>query len=432
MKRILIATLVALSVPLATSTSNANAAAAACSKVGATKIVSGAKFTCRLVSKKRIWVKGPAGKSPTTTVPKVPAPAVSPDTAFASTNECKLKSFDSAFSLGFPRPSFRGSMSTPRILVIPVQFTDTGTNARNYQETVEGFNKAAAYYKAQSFGRTNITFVWTPIDPATKKPAILRMPFTASDEGLYGTPCAQCDRTALMKTMLAAAPASWNVGSYDSVVTLFDDRRIIATGVAFRHSPEYPAPNAPWAQPLPSASGDVHSSAMVAPGNLIHELGHSLLGFIDLYDFGFPARDFTKGWDLMGTGSMGEQSDTFFAWHKWISAWIDDSQVDCITAAGSTIHYLDDLDTANSLNKMVVVRKNATTAIVAEVRTERVVIYRVLMDVWGGSGPIITNDATTFKVNPKVGDTVTESGVSFKILDCRSGGCSVEVTNPAA
>ena len=32
----------------------------------------------------------------------------------------------------------------------------------------------------------------------------------------------------------------------------------------------------------------------------------------------------------------------------------------------------------------------------------------------------------------KVGDTVTESGVSFKILDCRSGGCSVEVTNPAA
>ena len=61
MKRILIATLVALSVPLATSTSNANAAAAACSKVGATKIVSGAKFTCRLVSKKRIWVKGPAG-----------------------------------------------------------------------------------------------------------------------------------------------------------------------------------------------------------------------------------------------------------------------------------------------------------------------------------------------------------------------------------
>ena len=49
----------------------------------------------------------------------------------------------------------------------------------------------------------------------------------------------------------------------------------------------------------------------------------------------------------------------------------------------------------------------------------------------GGSGPIITNDATTFKVNPKVGDTITESGVTFKVLDCRGGGCTVEVTKPA-
>ncbi len=273
MRRLLAVALGALALSLVAPTNSTSAATSSCKKVGLTKTVSGTKFTCRLVSKKRVWVKGPAGKSPTTTVPKGPAPTVSPDTAFASTNECKLKSFDSAFSLGFPRPSFRGSMSTPRILIIPVQFTDTGTNARNYQETFEGFNKAAAYYKAQSFGRTNITFEWTPVDPATNKPAILRMPFTASDEGLYGTPCAQCDRTELMKKMLATAPASWNVGSYDSVVALFDDRRIIATGVAFRHSPEYPAPNAPWAQPLPSASGDVHSSAMVAPGNQITDPG---------------------------------------------------------------------------------------------------------------------------------------------------------------
>ena len=40
-------------------------------------------------------------------------------------------------------------------------------------------------------------------------------------------------------------------------------------------------------------------------------------------------------------------------------------------------------------------------------------------------------DATTFKVNPKVGDTITESEVTFKVLDCRGGGCTVEVTKPA-
>ncbi|MEY3924718.1 MAG: hypothetical protein RIQ63_69 [Actinomycetota bacterium] len=171
MKRLLVSALVALSLPLVPPTNSASAATSSCTKVGSTKIVSGTTFACRLVSKKRVWVKVAAGKTTTNTVPKGPAPTVSPDSEFASTNECKLKSFDSATSLGFPRPSFRGSMSTPRILVIPVQFTDTGTNARNYQETVEGFNKAAAYYKAQSFGRTNITFVWTPIDPASECPS---------------------------------------------------------------------------------------------------------------------------------------------------------------------------------------------------------------------------------------------------------------------
>ncbi|MFM9138601.1 MAG: hypothetical protein ACKOQZ_10870, partial [Actinomycetota bacterium] len=185
-----------------------------------------------------------------------------------------------------------------------------------------------------------------------------------------------------------------------------------------------------WHRPIPSPSGPVHASMITAPSLIPHEMGHSLLGFIDLYDFSYPPRDFTKGWDIMGTGSTGEQSDSFFGWHKWISAWFDDHQVDCVTAAGTTVHYLDDIDAANSANKMVVVRKDANTAIVAEVRTERLVVYRVAMDAWGGSGAVLTNDATTFKVNPKVGDTVVDNGISFKLLDCRGGGCTVSVTKP--
>jgi hypothetical protein len=432
MKRLLVSALVALSLPLVAPTSSASAATSSCSKVGSTKTVSGTKFTCRLVSKKRVWVKVAAGKSTTsTTVPKGPAPTVSPDTAFASTSECKLKSFETPNTLGFPRPSFRGSWTNPRALVIPVQFSDTGSNGRNYQEMVDMMKKQSDFYRAQSLGRLNLNFVWTPTDAATKKPTILKVPYSAVEEGLVGI-CDKCDRTELMTRILSHTPVSWDLSSYETIIAMLDDRRISVVGVAFRAAAEYPNVNGAWNKPIPSPSGLVYSSMITTPSLIPHEMGHSLLGFIDLYDFSAPARDFTKGWDIMGTGSTGQQSDSFFAWHKWISGWFDDPQVDCVTKAGTTVHYLDDLDTANSLNKMVVVRKNATTAIVAEVRTERVVIYRVLMDVWGGSGPIITNDATTFKVNPKVGDTVTESGVSFKILDCRSGGCSVEVTNPAA
>lgn len=429
MKRFLAATIVALALPLVTSTHSVDAAA--CSKVGSTKTTSGTKFVCRVVSTKRVWVKVATTKNTSsTTVPKGPAPTVSPDSAFAATSECKLKSFDAPTMIGFPRPSFRGSMTNPRVLMIPVQFSDTGNNGRNVKEITDMTTKYADFYRKQSLGRLNMTFVWTPTDPATGKPTILKVPYSASDEGLVGF-CDKCDRTELMTRILSHTPVSWNLPSYEVVVAMLDDRRISVVGVAFRHSPEYQHLQA-WHQPIPSPSGPVHSSMITTPSLIPHEMGHSLLGFIDLYDFSSPARDFTKGWDIMGTGSTGEQSDSFFAWHKWISGWFDDPQVDCVTQAGTTVHYLDDLDAVNSANKMVVVRKSATTAIVAEARSERVVIYRVLMDAWGGSGPIITNDATTFKVNPKVGDTVIESGVSFTILDCRGGGCTVEVKNPGA
>lgn len=427
MKRFLASTIIALALPFAIPSRDAQAAA--CSTIGSTKKIGSTVFTCRVVSKKRVWVKGTSAKtSPSVTVPKGPAPTVSPDSAFAPTSDCKLKSFDAPNSLGFPRPSFRGSMTNPRILMIPVQFSDTGNNGRTYKEIVEMTVKQADFYRKQSFGRLNMTYVWTPTDPATGKPTILKVPYSASDEGLVGI-CDKCDRTELMTRILSHTPVSWNLPSYEVVIAMLDDRRISVVGVAFRHSPEYPNVNGAWQKPIPSPSGPVHASMITTPSLIPHEMGHSLLGFIDLYDFSAPPRDFTKGWDIMGTGSTGEQSDSFFAWHKWISGWFDDPQVDCVTGKGATVHYLDDLDTVSSLNKMVVVRKNSSTAIVAEVRSERMVVYRVLMDAWGGSGAIVTNDATTFKVNPKVGDTVVESGVSFKVLDCRGGGCYVEVTN---
>ncbi|NBY13075.1 MAG: hypothetical protein EBQ75_09550 [Actinobacteria bacterium] len=76
MKRLLVSALVALSLPLVTPPNSASAATSSCTKVGSTKIVSGTTFACRLVSKKRVWVKVAAGKTTTSTVPKGPAPTV--------------------------------------------------------------------------------------------------------------------------------------------------------------------------------------------------------------------------------------------------------------------------------------------------------------------------------------------------------------------
>ncbi|NDI19665.1 MAG: hypothetical protein EBY89_07910, partial [Actinobacteria bacterium] len=298
MKRLLVSALVALSLPLVPPTNSASAATSSCTKVGSTKIVSGTTFACRLVSKKRVWVKVAAGKTTTSTVPKGPAPTVSPDTAFAATSECKLKSFESPNTLGFPRPSFRGSWTNPRVLVIPVQFSDTESNGRNYLEMVDMTKKYTDFYRAQSLGRLNLNFVWTPTDAATKKPTILKVPYSATDEGLIGN-CDKCDRTELMTRILSHTPVSWNLPSYETVIAMLDDRRISVVGVAFRAAAEYTNVNGAWNRPIPTPSGPIYSSLITTPSLIPHEMGHSLLGFIDLYDFNSPAQDFTKGWDIM-------------------------------------------------------------------------------------------------------------------------------------
>ncbi|MFM9137156.1 MAG: hypothetical protein ACKOQZ_03225, partial [Actinomycetota bacterium] len=158
--------IVSLSASIIGVTPAADAATQSCSRVGATKTISGVRHVCRTVGKTRVWVKPTSSSTKTTgtktTVPAGPAPTVSSESAFASTNECKLKSFDAPNTLGFPRPSFRGSMTNPRILMIPVQFSDTGNNGRNYKEIVDMTAKQADFYRKQSLGRLNMTYVWTP------------------------------------------------------------------------------------------------------------------------------------------------------------------------------------------------------------------------------------------------------------------------------
>ncbi|HHW19458.1 MAG TPA: M6 family metalloprotease domain-containing protein [Firmicutes bacterium] len=140
---------------------------------------------------------------------------------------------------------------------------------------------------------------------------------------------------------------------------------------------------------------------------LNHETLHTF-GLPDTYAFVPKTVDskndwhyYVGGWDLMGLIS-GHAPD-LFAWHKWKLGWIDDTQVDVVTAAGTTEHHLTPVERPGG-PKMVVIRTGNTTAYVVESRRSLrndsdakdsgVLIYRVDSSVWTGHGCIQVIDAS--------------------------------------
>ncbi|MEV4440303.1 M6 family metalloprotease domain-containing protein [Streptomyces sp. NPDC049577] len=137
---------------------------------------------------------------------------------------------------------------------------------------------------------------------------------------------------------------------------------------------------------------------------LAHETGH-VLDLPDLYHRPTDGKgdwDTHVGdWDLMGS-QFGLAADPF-AWHKWKLGWLTARQVDCVSAAGSTLHTLQPLEApmqprTDTRTRMVVVRTGLNSALALEARgaagndsstcTEGVLVYRVRSDTASGAGPI--------------------------------------------
>ncbi|KAK7214088.1 hypothetical protein V2G26_021266 [Clonostachys chloroleuca] len=148
---------------------------------------------------------------------------------------------------------------------------------------------------------------------------------------------------------------------------------------------------------------------------LNHESGHAM-GLADYYPFtGGETGMYVGGWSLMGY--INGASPDYFAWDKWRLGWLQDEQVDCISEAGKTTHTLSPMDTpdGNSPIKTVVVKKNETSALIAEVRSSNgnnvgscakgVLLYTVATHVATGTGPVVVLDS-----NP---DSIGCDGTAF-------------------
>ena len=151
---------------------------------------------------------------------------------------------------------------------------------------------------------------------------------------------------------------------------------------------------------------------------LPHETGHTM-GLPDLYPLPSGATGlYVGGWDMMGYIN-GPRPD-YFAWNKWRLGWLDDGQVDCVSGTGSSVHTISPLEKKGVSGdiKAVVVKRNSTAALVAEVRAKI-----------GVDSGLCAQGVLLYTIN-----TAVETGKgSMRVLDANpgTGGCGGDELNDA-
>jgi M6 family metalloprotease-like protein len=140
-----------------------------------------------------------------------------------------------------------------------------------------------------------------------------------------------------------------------------------------------------------------------------HETGHTM-GLPDLYSFEPRTRPgvYVGGYDLMA--DIRGISPDFLVWHKWRLGWLDDDQVICLgpdaersKSGRQWTVVLTPVEEPDGVKGMVV-RHNATLALVAENRSGRglnndtcgtgVLIYTVSTTAESGHGPVRVQDSS--------------------------------------
>ena len=313
---------------------------------------------------------------------------------YANVTSCKLPGTSASLTEGFngPRNDFVPSLGNLRGYVIFVDFPDapaneTTTAARDF------FWPAASYwYGNASYGKLKF-------DVKADLSRWWRMPHNSTsyhfDRGITDQ-----EHQQYIQDALNAVGTNTSFGQFHDVLYVVAPRS--APNITF--SPEYDGALKAKDGTVLQRTVTVGQDAYVkyGPKLINHETGHAM-GLPDLYPYARPpgtTTQWTGGFDLM-SWIIGASPD-YLAWHKWKLGWLDDNQFDCVSTTGSSNHVITPIETANGI-KGVIVKLNATAAVVAEVRTkqglnkdacaEGVLVYTVNTATNSGEGPIWIYDA---------------------------------------
>ena len=424
-------------------------AGTACKKAGQTSTSGGIKYTCIKSGKKLVWNKGVVLKkaepvpvpSPETTVEVKSLlssdPRITALSALTSLDICKTVDktpdyYQNAVlhKNGFPRPvkSVSGKKSA-KVLVIPMSFTDLPFRKEKYQRAqlftsdLDTLNETIPLvkesFKKLSAGRFDLT-----IDVLPEKDWWI----INSDNPLSGA--WGVDNFGTIREIIEKNKKDFNFDGYDTYAFI--------TGFGVQGQAGLGSAQAAFYFTQKSAKSGSFNAILLAggfnnPTLWVHELGHSLYGFEDLYLFS-EAKNQTSGttgktdssvpnkWDLMADSSRG----IFLEWNRYMMGWIYDSEVRCLSDQNASVHYLTDMDITKD-PKLLTINLAPGVTLAAEVRNaagvdKGLLLYIINTYINHGEGPILTQNSLLAK-----GQSKGMLGWEFTVLDSDEMGLLVSV-----
>ncbi|GGY60315.1 M6 family metalloprotease domain-containing protein [Streptomyces omiyaensis] len=342
--------------------------------------------------------------SASTTLPG-PAPAsagpvaAAPDTT--RLGPCRIATtMGVQMSEGLPTaPGYARSTGRVRALTLMVDFPDApgeGTATARFREF---FPQTADWFRVSSYGRLHYE-AETPI------PDWLRMPRPFSSYGIERGAPYEPGYRSFVEDIVKAADPRVDFSAYDLVnilVTPNAGPSALDTVLSVTFSGNA---DAPYADGVPLANTSFVYSRQDDGSGSFAETGYRVLPHENGHVFGLPDLYTADGggtvghWDIMSE-DWGANND-LLGWHKWKLGWLDNDQIRCASATGSSEHLLTPLAVAGG-PKLVFVPLSETTGYAVEVRTREgndeavcepgVLVYRVETDVDTGHGPVTVADS---------------------------------------
>lgn len=363
---------------------------------------------------------------------------------FTPTTACQLRYAvpgDSTLSSGFPRAAGRlPGIGVVRALIVPVDFAETpgvGEPAKVFFGMADG---TAKFFAKQSGGRVKFDFKivkdWQ------------RQAFSPSKYNL-GTWGAG-DTSGYYRALVRASDPVVDYSQYD--VVYFLSPTTIPWG-SIAYGPAFPMSVQTGDGLISSGTfsgADAYQNTGVQGAQwkwMSHETGH-LFGLHDLYTNGVPA---TFGaWDLMSLNWSNEFIE-FTSWNRYISGWLTDSQINCITpnqlTTGGASVLIDPLERDNDKVKAVAVPVSDTKILVVESRRAEgmdrssarqaagTLVYTVDLTVRSIQGgwhvatlPRMTDKDQFIDAALRVGESVQVDGITVKVVSQTTDGDTVLVS----
>jgi hypothetical protein len=422
----------------------------ACKKAGQTSTSAGIKYTCIKSGKKLVWNKGVATKK------AEPAPAPTPETKVESKNllasdpritlisaltaldTCKTedKTPDQHYGgvlkhrNGFPRPSETVyGKKVGKMLIIPMGFNDLPFRFEKIQRgqvfssDLDLLNETIPYIK-ESFQKLSAGRFELVIDvlPQSEWWAI-----NADNplSGVWGV-----DNFSTISDLIVKHKSSFKFDDYDTFAFITGNGMPGQTGLG--------SAQASFGLKVKNSKTGSINAILLAGGLVnttlwVHELGHSLFSFEDLYLFS-EAQSQTSGtvrksdmdvpnkWDLMANSSRGLG---LLEWNRLLMGWLYENEVRCLSDQKSSTHYLTDVDTTTD-PKLLTINLSPGVTLAAEVRPgsgseKGLLLYLINTYVSHGEGPILTQNSVLTK-----GQSKSMLGWQFTVIDSNDDGVLFE------